>query len=129
MKIQENHPPRAFAVGHADHPIILHDCAHISLENDEQITLKGPAGSELDITRKSWGYYAMSSLNSRLLNFGLHTVLVRSIGDNKFFILLVEAGKEAEFETYLAETRQEIITWLDSDQALAKIQTGASAAP
>lgn len=129
MKIQENNPPRAFVVGQADHPITLHDCAHLSLASDEQITLIGPTGSELDITRKSWGYYAMASLNSRLLNFGLHTVLVRSTADNKFFILLVEAGKEAEFQTYLAETHQEIITWLDSDEALAQIQTRASAAP
>jgi hypothetical protein len=123
VKIEENTPPRCFTVGHADHPIVLQDCAHISLESNQQITLLGPEGSELDVTRKSWGYYAMSSLNSRLLNFGLHTVLVRSLADNKFFILLVEDGKKAEFEAYLKETHQEIITWLDSDSVLSQLKT------
>jgi hypothetical protein len=122
MNILTQTPPRSFIVGHSDHPITLHDCAHLTLEPNEQITLIGPEGSEVDITRKSWGYYAMSSLNSRLLNFGLNAVLVRSQHDNKFFILLVENGKEAEFEDYLKDTHQEIIIWLNSDATLSKIQ-------
>lgn len=121
MNINTIEPPRQFSVGHSDHPIVLSDCAHIQLEPDEQITLTGPKGSEVDVTRKSWGYYAMSSLNSRLLNFGLHTALVRSTADNKFFILLVEDGSQTDFTDYLANTHQELVCWMDSDTALAKL--------
>lgn len=125
MNIQENHPPRSFQVGHTDHPITLYDCAHLRLAADEQITLLGPTGSEVDITRKNWGYYGMSSLNSRLPRFGLLPALVRNTQDNKYFILLVEPEQNAAFEHYLQQTHQELICWLHDDEVLARISAAA----
>ena len=121
MQITENIPPRTYTVGVADKKIELSDCAHIQLAADEQVTFVTPSGTELDVTRKAWGYYATSSLNSRLLHFHLSAALVRSTQDNKFFILLVESGQENTFFHYLKETYQELVCWLNSDENLGKI--------
>ena len=96
MKFKEVIPPRAFEVG-SRAPVEITDCAQIRLAPNEQITLKTESGSEYDIVRKSWGYYATPSLNGRLKFFGLRTVLVKS-PSSKFYVLLVEDGKEEDFQ-------------------------------
>mgnify|MGYP001231063056 CR=1 FL=1 len=116
MKVTINEPPRTFKVGPAGR-IQLKDCAHINLEADEQITLKTEDGGEYDLVRKEWGFYATPSLNGRLPRFGLRAVLVRSPG-NLYYVMLVEAGKESLFHEYLALENHQIISWLDSQQAL-----------
>lgn len=121
MNIKPTEPVREFRVGYDDHPITLKDCAHISLEADEQITLLGPEGSEVDVVRKEWGYYAIPSLNGRLLRFGLHAALIRSEGDGKFFVLLVEDGKQPAFHDYLAQTHQQLVCWLDDTETLNRL--------
>ena len=121
MKVVVNDPPRTFGVGQDGH-IQLTDCAHIALAPDEQITLTTENGGEYDIVRKAWGFYATPSLNRRLPSFGLRPVLLKSPGDT-YYLLLVEQGKEAEFEEYVAREQQVIIAWLDTTEALQSLET------
>lgn len=116
MRFKEIIPPRAFEVGKGE-SIEIFDCAQVELAPNEQITLKTESGSEYDIVRKSWGYYATPSLNSRLKFFGLKTALVKSVS-SKFYILLVEIGKEEEFQKYLKIEELTIVCWLDDDRYL-----------
>ncbi len=119
MKIKEINPPREFEVGTIN-KTMLRDCAHIFLDNDEQITLFTDDGAEYDIARKSWGYYATPSINKRLKSFGLKTVLTKGM-DDKFFIQLVQEGKDKEFADYAKLNGLKIVCWLDNEQNLKKI--------
>lgn len=115
MKLALSEPPRPFQVGRGN--ITILDCGSVALAPDEQITLVTEAGGEYDVTRKSWGFYAGPSLNARLPQFGLRAVLVRNpVG--RYFVLLVERGHEAEFETYLDNEGMAVVTWLDTTEAL-----------
>ncbi len=119
MRFEEQNPPRRFQVGLGD-PLTMRDCGRLSLEPEEQITLVTPSGAEYDLAAKEWGFYATPSLNGRLERFGLRGVLVRNrLG--QYYVLLVERGREPDFEAYLAAERLEIIHWLDSDAALAEL--------
>lgn len=120
MKLTQQIPPRSFKVG-SKTVIEMKDCAHIQLEADEQVTFKTESGAEYDVARKTWGFYATPSLNGRLPQFGLRAVLVKSPGE-RFYVLLVERGKEAEFYNYLAGEEHRIITWLDNDKALEALE-------
>jgi hypothetical protein len=96
----------------------MRDCGELRLEADEQVTLVTASGAQYDVARKSWGFYATPSLNGRLARFGLRGVLVRNrLG--LYFVLLVEQGEEDGFQQYMDEERMEIITWLDTSEALA----------
>ena len=119
MEISENIPPRTFKVG-LKRDIVLKDCAHITLSPEEQLTLKTASGSEYDIVRKSWGYYATPSVNGRLKLFGLRTVIVRN-STHQFYILLVESSKEQEFREYVQMEKLEILCWLDEDEHLTNL--------
>lgn len=110
MKVTAIDPPRLFPVGVRE-VIHLRDCGRVALEPDEQVTFVTESGTEYDVVRKSWGYYATPSLNSRLPSFGLKPALVRS-GD-RLYLLLVEANKEAEFHAYLERQGMEVVSWLD----------------
>ena len=120
MKFDEKNPPRVYEVGFGE-TIQMHDCGELRLEPDEQITLTTEAGAEYDVARKDWGFYATPSLNSRLEGFGLRGVLVKNRLD-RFFVLLVERGKEDAFERYLGIEELELITWLDSSEALGELE-------
>lgn len=113
MKFKKKAKPRKFTVGNL-RKFELTDCGSVFLDPDEQLTFVLPSGSEYDVVRKSWGFYAMPSLNGRLQKYGLRTVLVRSTITGKYFILLVENGKENEFEVYLTQEACVVIVWLDS---------------
>lgn len=112
MKLVPLDPPRTFAVGH-NREVEIKDCGRLELSPDEQVTFVTPSGSEYDVVRKSWGYYATPSLNHRLPAFGLRPALVRS-GD-RIFLLLVEAGKEDEFSDYLGSQKMELLCWLHDE--------------
>lgn len=121
MRFQRVDPPRGFEVGH-DAKITMHDCGRIELEPDEQVTFTTPSGGEYDVARKSWGFYATPSLNGRLPRFGLRGVLVKNrLG--KFFVLLVERGREAEFAAYVSAERLDVVVWLDDAASLARLGT------
>jgi hypothetical protein len=114
MRIARREPPRAFQVG----PMTIHHCADIELAPDEQVTLVTGSGTEYDIVRKSWGYYATPSTNRRLADHGLRAALSAN-ADGRVALLLVELGHEEEFEAYLAQQGMRVIAWLDSDAAAA----------
>lgn len=119
MKVAAKNPPRTFSVGARGH-IVISDCGRIDLEPDEQVTFTAAGGAEYDVARKSWGFYATPSLNGRLKNFGWRTALVKS-PDDRYFIFLLEPGKQAEFDDYIASERQQIVCWLEDDAVLSKI--------
>jgi hypothetical protein len=120
MKWEPKNPARVFEVG-IDEKIELKDCGQMKLEANEQITFVTKSGAELDVVQKEWGFYATPSLNGRLKEFGLRAVLVKSPG-GKYYIWLVEKEKEAAFQKYLKLEQHEIVTWLDSDEALKKLE-------
>ncbi|MGH2823124.1 MAG: hypothetical protein ACRDLY_08925, partial [Thermoleophilaceae bacterium] len=95
------------------------------LEPDEVLTLRTDSGTELDVTRKSWGYYGSPSLNGRLRDHGLRAALAVGVprdGEqaNRMYLLLVEEGREDEFRAYLEAEEMKVVTWLDSDEAIAR---------
>ena len=116
MKITPVEPPRTFRVG-KDDAIEIKDCARIALDADEQVTFVTEAGGEYDVVRKSWGFYATPSLNGRLQRFGLRAVLAKNAA-GKFYLYLVERGREAEFDRYAQVEAQQVVCWLDTDDAV-----------
>jgi len=121
MKFRPKDPPRSFEVGLPGQKFELHDCGHISLNPDEQMTFVTESGTEFDVWRKEWGYYATPSLNGRLTHHGLRAVLGKS-SDGKFFILLVEKGREDEFMKYMEHEKQTVVWWLDTTASLEELQ-------
>lgn len=120
MKIQIVRPPRKFRVG-LKPGITLKDCASILLRPSEQITCRTSSGAAFDITRKSWGFYATGSLNQRLPAHRLRPALVSS-KEGKYFLLLVEKGKEKCFKTYARKERLKLLLWLDSFKSQNTLQ-------
>ena len=116
MKFKETIPPRIIETGRGE-LIEISDCAHVELVPDEQVTFKTPSGTEYDVVRKSWGYYATPSLNGRLQGFGLRSVLVKN-PDDKYYIFLVERGKEDCFQHYCDIQDVTVVCWLDNDKEL-----------
>jgi hypothetical protein len=126
MKFEPKNPPREFEVGY-DVKGIIRDCGSMQLAPDEQITFLTESGGEYDLTRKDWGFYATPSLNGRLAGFNLRAVLMKNRLD-RYFVMLVERGKEAAFEKYVAQEPLKIITWLDSMAALQALEAAMEAA-
>lgn len=120
MKFDAKNPPRTFEVGY-DVKGTISDCGTMHLAADEQITFVTEAGGEYDVTRKDWGFYATPSLNGRLAGFKLRGVLVKN-RHNRFFVMLVEQGKEDSFERYVKQEPLEIVAWLDSEEALVALE-------
>ena len=120
MKFAPRQPPRVFRTGY-DPFVDLSDCGQMQLKADEQITFITDGGAELDVVRKSWGYYGTPSLNSRLVSFGLRTALAKN-RLNRYFVLIVEAGKEEEFFRYLEIEAMSFIGWLDNEKALGAVE-------
>ncbi|MGH8574682.1 MAG: hypothetical protein ACREX8_19245 [Gammaproteobacteria bacterium] len=123
MRIEPVEPPREFGVGHRGGR--LRHVGDAWLEPDEMITLRTDSGTELDVTRKSWGYYGSPSLNGRLRDHGLRAALAVGVprdGEqaNRMYLLLVEEGREDEFRAYLEAEEMKVVTWLDSDEAIAR---------
>ena len=116
MKFQPASPPRVYQVGRS---VIVHmkDCGRVLLEPDEQLTFQTEAGAEYDLARKDWGFYATPSLNGRLQDFGLRAVLVKNL-IGRYFVLLVERGKEPLFDEYVADEELQIVAWMDSGENL-----------
>jgi hypothetical protein len=97
------------------------DCGKILLNKNEQVTLTTDSGGEYDLTRKDWGFYATPSLNGRLPSFGLRGVLIKNRETNRFFVLLVEKGKEPLFDDYCNVENLTVVSWLDCDEALENL--------
>src|SRR5215468_6532083 len=99
MRFEEKSPPRSFTVGNTVKFDML-DCGTLALAADEQVTLVTESGAEYDVARKEWGFYATPSLNGRLPSFGLRAVLIRNTLTGRYFLLLVERGRESAFAAY-----------------------------
>jgi len=110
MKTEYIDPPREFTVLGID----IRHSANLELEDDEQVTFVTSSGTEFDVVRKSWGYYATPSLNQRLPDNGLRPVLVRGDRSGKMYVLLVETGKEDDFYEYVRWDQMTIVCWLDT---------------
>lgn len=123
MDFREKSPPRRYKVGHTVVSEIA-DCGSVALLPDEQITFTTESGAEHDVTRKSFGFYATQSLNSRLPEHGLRPVLLRSTVTGRYFIFLVERGKDSLFHAYVAQEQMEIVSWLDTTESLERIRAG-----
>ena len=123
MKIEVKEPPRRFVVGFGER-IELEDCGSVLLEPNEQVTFVTSDGAEYDVTRKDWGFYATPSLNSRLAGFGLRGVLVKN-RQGRFFVLLVEEGRDAEFWRYMQVEELVVVSWLHNDESLRRLERGA----
>lgn len=116
MKFEPKIPPRSYEAGFENKTTIL-DCGSVRLEPNEQLTFVTESGKEYDVTRKEWGFYATPSLNWRLSNFDLRAVLVKNRMD-RFFVMLVERGKESAFERYVETEPLRVVAWLDNTEAL-----------
>jgi hypothetical protein len=121
MNLDANTPPRVFSVG-AQQQIQIKDCGKLLLDADEQVTLVTESGGEYDVTRKDWGFYATPSLNGRLPSFGLKAVLNKNRGTGRYFVFLLENGKEASFQAYLDVENLAVVCWLDNNADLAKLE-------
>lgn len=117
MKFSPKDPPRRFSVGN-NVKFDMRDCGTLSLGPDEQITLVTEDGAEYDVARKDWGFYATPSLNGRLEQFGLRGVLIKNRGTGRYFVLLVQRGREAQFDAYCRQENLAVIAWLDNSQTL-----------
>ncbi|HLB43384.1 MAG TPA: hypothetical protein VJN02_11190 [Gammaproteobacteria bacterium] len=120
MKFKEKIPPREFVVGY-DNKNTIKDCGSVELTANEQITFVTELGNEYDVARKDWGFYATPSLNGRLSNFQLRAVLVKN-RINRFFIMLVEKGKEELFQQYVNQEPLTIVCWMDTLEHLQMIE-------
>ena len=119
MRFDAKTPPRKFAIG--DPPRVqLSDCGRMHLSPDELVTFVTERGNEYDVTRKDWGFYATPSLNGRLESFSLRGVLVRNNLSGRYFLMLVERGKEPSFERYIASEQCGVVCWLELDQSLRR---------
>lgn len=125
MKFEAKLPPREFEVGF-DKKGVIRDCGTMRLAPDEQITFVTDAGEEYDVTRKDWGFYATPSLNGRLATFDLRAVLVKNRVD-RFFLLLVQRGKEDAFARYVEDEPLTIVAWLDTTEALTWLEASVKA--
>lgn len=114
MIFEPKTPSRKFLVGN-NTTFFMEDCGSINLKPDQQVTFKTENGSEYDVARKNWGFYATPSLNGRLSEFNLDPVLVRNSKTNRYFILLVHIDRHIEFQHYLDEETLEVILWLNED--------------
>lgn len=121
MKFHPKDPPRKFPVGNS---IIfdMSDCGSVELAADEQVTFMTEAGAEYDVSRKDWGFYATPSLNGRLEGFGLRGVLIKNTLTGRYFIFLVERGREPAFDAYCEQESLAIVSWLDTTAALAELE-------
>ena len=122
MKIYPKNPARNFQIGKPKNEIVMKDCGSIVLEHDEQVTFTDPSGLEYDVARKDWGFYATPSLNGRLKSFGLNGVLIKNKDSGRFFVLLVEEGKEDLFKNYCKKENLVVVSWLNSDSSLTELE-------
>lgn len=128
MKFEPKGPPRRFAVGNSVR-FDMRDCGNLRLEPDEQVTFVTASGAEYDVAAKDWGFYATPSLNGRLEQFGLRGVLIRNRGTGRYFVLLVERGREPQFDAYCAQENLAVIAWMDNTDALDRLSGQLGVAP
>jgi hypothetical protein len=121
MRFDPVEPPREFEVGYRG--ARLRHAADAWMDEDEVLTLRTESGTEYDVTRKSWGYYATPSLNRRAREYSLRAALALGVPRDedeapRMYLMLVEAGGEEEFTEYLGAEGMRLVCWLDDDEAV-----------
>jgi len=111
MMYASKSPAREFSVGIRS--IVVSHVADIELGADEMITFTGPDAHEYDVVKKSWGYYATPSIDKRLPAYGLRAGLMRNIDTRHCFVVLVRDNALDDWQSYMADERQELVGWLD----------------
>ena len=114
MKIKSIEPARRFSVG-SYVSIELSHVADIELEHNQLVTFRAEGGVEHDVCRTPFGFYATQSMNGRLPSHNLRPALVKNEME-RYYVLLVETGKEDAFDAYLAADRGELVAWLDGSE-------------
>lgn len=117
MKFDPQDPPRRFEVGNCVR-FELRDCGTVHLTPDEQITFVTEEGGQYDVVRKDWGFYATPSLNGRLPQYGLRGALVVNQASRRYYVVLVEDGKEQPFAAYCALEGLRVVAWLDKAETI-----------
>jgi hypothetical protein len=122
VRIERVEPAREFEVGRRGGR--LRQVADLWLDPDELVTLRTESGTEFDVTRKDWGWYGSPSLNRRAREHGLRGALTIGVPRDdddapRVYLMLVEAGRESEFEDYAAAEEMRVLCWLDDDAAVA----------
>jgi len=112
MKVEPIDPPREFKVGRQG-TLVMKDCARVRLSADEQVTFLTETNAEYDVARKDWGFYATPSLNGRLSANGFKTALAYNQRSGRYYIMLVEVARRADFEAYLRAEDMTLQEWLD----------------
>ena len=118
MNLNLKKKPRIFSVG-LNNEILIKDLGSIKLEANEQLTFISETGSKYDFAKKSWGYYATQSINSRLLNEGFKTALVLN-KLNRIFIMVVEKKFMKKFIEYCESEDQKVLIWLEEFEEVKK---------
>ena len=83
---------------------------YLNLDYNQQASSND--NKEYDVCRKSWGFYATPSVNSRLLKFDFKTAIVKNSLGN-IYVMIVEKNKIEDFYEYLDKDKNEVIEWLD----------------
>lgn len=91
--------------------IKIKDCGSLSLQNNEQISLKFKSEKN-DITKKNWGFYLTNSCN-KTLKKKFRTAICIGKKHKKIFVMLVHKSKITEFKKYLKEEKMSVQKWLD----------------
>jgi hypothetical protein len=122
MEFEPEEPPRRFTVGEGGR-VTLADCGTVRLAPEELVTFRTES-SAFDVTRKSFGYYALNSLNATLPRQGLRPALCANAG-GQTFLLLVEPAAEGDYRAYLAGEGMRHLVWLDRTppEALSTLAT------
>ena len=110
MRVSLKNPPRVFSVGLKGN-IKISDCGTLALEPNEQITFLADAGSEYDVVRKDWGFYATPSINKRLLKNNFFAYIVQNRKTKFFFIMIVNSTKSKSFLKYIKKENLVLIPW------------------
>tara|TARA_E500000318_G_scaffold105778_1_gene113074 strand:+ start:834 stop:1220 length:387 start_codon:yes stop_codon:yes gene_type:complete len=117
MNFDQKTPPRQFEVGNSIR-FNMKDCGNVYLDENEQVTFVTENGAQYDVAKKNWGFYATPSLNGRLVEFGLKTMLIKNTLTGRYFIFLLEKGKEWELENYLKQESLEVVASLSTTEEL-----------
>lgn len=118
MQIFKKKKPRKY---HAGNNVFIKDCGKILLNSDEQITFITKKKNQYDLAKKNWGFYATPSINSRLKKFKFRTAIIKSLNSGKYFIFILEKGKEKAFNKYLKQENFKVILWFDKKSDLKKL--------
>jgi len=91
----------------------------MALEPEEQVTLVTASGAEYERGPKT-GASMRRRRSRRLESFGLRGVLSANTTPGRYFVLLIERGREAAFDAYRVQESLEVVAWLDSTAALER---------